>query len=404
MKTNKIPTHWYNIVPFILDVLRLDIPPLLDPESGEHMKCSKLAKVLPLELAKQEMNVGKYKTDRLIHIPEEILKLYKTWRRTPLVRARGLEKALNLKKVKLFYKREDASPINSYKLNSSYVQAYYAKQERVREFIGDTGPGNWGLGMALACKAFKIPCTVYMEKANYDSKIDKVKVMERLGAKVISIVTKQGTIAASISKALEHVYADERNKLSLGCLTAYSALHNTIIGMELRIQLEEQGITPNALIGVVGGGSSFSGLVFPFIEDHRETTEFIAVESSQVPSFTKGKYRYENPDLVCLMPRTKMYTLGNKYVPENLGASGLNYHGKNPLLSLLVHKKIIKAISFTPQEVDPIQKLFEKAESLKPSPESCYAIKGAIEKAKKWNGRSKTIIFSLTGNALELEV
>src|SRR3989344_4843337 len=261
---SNIPKQWYNIVPFMKEVLKLEIPTLLDPKTGEEMKCSKLAETLPLELTKQEMNVGKYKTESLIAIPKPILKLYQTYRPTPLVRAKNLEKVLRLSKVKIFYKREDATPIHSYKLNSSFVQAYYAKQERVKEFIGDTGPGNWGLGMALACKTFKIPCTIYMEKKNYDTKIEKVHAMEKYGAKVIPIVTKQGTIAASISKALEHVNQDERNKLSLGCLTAYSALHNTIIGMELKMQLEELNIVPDALIGVVGGGSSFSGLVFPF--------------------------------------------------------------------------------------------------------------------------------------------
>jgi tryptophan synthase beta chain len=258
--------------------------------------------------------------------------------------------------------------------------------------------------MALACKEFSIPITIYMEKKNYESKIEKVRAMEKLGAKVVPIVTEQGTIAASISVALEHVGRDPKNKLSLGCLSAYSALHNTVIGLELKEQLDKESVTPDALIGVVGGGSSFSGLVFPFLESHGNKTEFIAVESTSVPSFTQGEYRYENPDLVKLMPKAKMYTLGNTFVPKNLGASGLNYHGKNPLLSLLVNKGFIKAVSYSNEEVDALQKLFEETEGIKPAPESCYAIKGAIEKARVWNGQDKNIIFSLTGNAQSLDL
>jgi len=391
--------YWYNIVPFIKEELQLEIPILLDPKTGENMKLSKLSKILPVELAKQELNIGKYKKEKLIEIPKKIQDLYETYRSTPLVRAKKLEKALGLKKVKIFFKREDKSPINSYKLNSSYVQAYFANKEGVKEFIGDTGPGNWGMGMAVACKEFGIPATIYMEESNYNLKIDKVDVMKQQGAIVKPIITKQGTIAASISHAMQHVNKDERNKLSLGCLSAYSALHNTVIGMELKDQLNELNIVPDAIIGVVGGGSSFSGLVFPLIEGLRDTTDFIAVESARVPSFTKGTYRYENPDLIGLMPKAKMFTLGNDFVPTSLGASGLNYHGKNPLLSLLVHNNVIKAVAYEPNEVDPVSELFEKTEGIKPAAESCYAIKGAIEKAKEFDGQDKIVVFSLTGNA-----
>jgi predicted alternative tryptophan synthase beta-subunit len=315
-----------------------------------------------------------------------------------------LEKDLGLKKVKIYFKREDVNEIGSYKLNSSYVQAYYAAQEGIKEFIGDTGPGNWGMGMAVACKEFGIPAVIYMEKGNYDLKKDKVRVMEKYGATVAPITTQQGTIAASISVALKHVRRDPRNKLSLGCLTAYSALHNTVIGMELKRQLEQENIVPDAMLSVVGGGSSFSGLVFPFIKDYSKKTEFIAVESASVPSFTKGEYRYENPDLIGLMPRSKMYTLGVSFVPKKLGASGLNYHGKNPLLSLLVNKGVIKAVAYPNEEVDQMQSYFEKVEGIKPAAESCYAIKGAIEKAKEFNGQEKTIVFLITGNGNSLEL
>lgn len=404
MSSSLLPTSWYNVVPFIEQDLNYQIPPLLDPKTGDIMSLETLRRILPEELAKQELGIGRYKTDRLIPIPETILNLYRTYRPTPLVRAEGLERALGLKTVKLYYKREDANVIGSYKLNSSYAQAYYAKQEGVREFIGDTGPGNWGMGMALAAKEFGLPATIYMEETNYRAKIDKVNVMEKFGATVIPVKTEQGTIAASLSIAIQHVLKDPKNKLSLGCLTAYSALHNTIMGGELRNQLEAVGIVPDALVGVVGGGSSFSGLIFPFLETYRDRTRFIAVESASIPSFSCGEYRYENPDLLGLMPRAKMYTLGNTFVPKNLGASGLNYHGKNPLLSLLVHKKLIDVVEYAHAEVDGLQAFFEQAEGIKPAAESCYAIKGAIEEARRLDGQQKTVVFTLTGNAHSLEL
>ena len=231
------PKNWYNAVPFIKRELGFDIPPLLDPHTAKPMNWQELAKTLPTELAKQELGVGIYETDEYIPVPKEIHDLYKTYRPTPLVRAHGLEKGIGIEKVKIFYKREDVNKIGSYKLNSSYVQAYYAKQDGVKEFIGDTGPGNWGMGMAVAAQEFGIPAVIYMEKANYDAKIDKVRVMEKYGAIVKPITTKEGTIAASISVALKHVNADPRNKLSLGCLTAYSALHNSLIFLYLQNQI-----------------------------------------------------------------------------------------------------------------------------------------------------------------------
>lgn len=398
-----VPTCWFNIAPFIINTLHKDIPTLLDPQTGEPMALETLSRILPTELAKQELGIGEYATESFVKIPDEIVALYETYRPSPLVRAKGLEKSLGLEGVKIFYKREDDNVIGSYKLNSSYVQSYYAKQEGVHEFIGDTGPGNWGLGMAVASKHFGIPATIYMEESNYIAKAEKVRVMEQYGAKVIPIKTKEGTIAASISVAIEHVYANPKNKLSLGCLTAYSALHNTVIGIELKYQLEAQNIVPDALVGVVGGGSSFSGLAFPFIPEYRGRTEFIAVESTSVPSFSKGEYRYENPDLIGLMPRAKMYTLGNAFIPKKLGASGLNYHGKNPLLSLLVHEKLISTVAFESSQIQETQKLFYETEGILPAAESTFAIMGAIAKAKEFDGKEKTVVFSLTGNAHSLE-
>lgn len=398
-----VPLFWYNVVPFIENTLKEKVPALLDPETEEPMDWEKLAKTLPIELAKQELNVGAYKDKEYIAIPETVLGFYNKFRPTPLIRLEKLEKDLGLDKVKIYCKREDVNRIGSYKLNSSYVQAYYAKDEGLKLLVGDTGPGNWGMGMALACHELGIPAEIYMEKRNYDQKYDKVKVMESFGAKVIPVTTKEGTIASGLSIALRRVRENPKYKLSLGCLTAYSALHNTVLGMELKKQLEDNNIVPDALVGVVGGGSSFSGLVFPFIAEH-EKTLLLAIESASVPSFSKGEYRYENPDIARLMPRAMMYTLGNDFVPKELGASGLNYHGKNPLLSLLVHKGLIKARAYAHKDVDPVQDYFEKIEGIKPAAESCYAIKGAIELAKEWNGQDKTIVFSLTGNANSLEL
>jgi len=339
------------------------------------------------------------------------------------VRCSKLEKAIRVSgeddpsdggAVRIFCKREDVNVIGSYKLNSSYVQAYYAHTRGCKEMIGDTGPGNWGMGMALACKEFGVPASIYMEKSNYLKKIDKVRVMEKFGANVIPVETNTGTIAASLSLAIEHVMRHESNRLSLGCLTAYSALHNTVIGLELREQLRAIGIeAPDAVLSVVGGGSSFSGLIFPMVADEElraRGTRFIAIESASVPSFSKGTYRYENPDLLGLMPRAKMYTLGNTFVPtEQLGASGLNYHGKNHLLSLLVHEGHVEAVAYSHEDVDPLQTYFDQVEGILPASESCYAVKGAIEHAKllertRRPGEFKNVVFCLTGNANSLEL
>jgi predicted alternative tryptophan synthase beta-subunit len=226
--------------------------------------------------------------------------------------------------------------------------------------------------------------------------------MEKFGAKVIPVTTKEGTVAANLSVALRRVRENPKYKLSLGCLTAYSALHNTVMGMEVKKQFHDLNIQPDALVGVVGGGSSFSGFAFPFI-DQAPKLLLLAIESASVPSFTAGEYRYENPDTANLMPRAKMYTLGNHFMPKELGASGLNYHGKNPLLSLLVNHGLVTARAYSNQDVDPIQDYFASIEEVTPAAESCYSVKGAIELAKEWNGEEKTIVFSITGNAHSLE-
>jgi len=405
-KTITPPKFWYNIVPFLKNESKWQIPTLLDPrDNNKEVSFDKLAMILPSELVKQELNHVIYGKKELIPIPQEIQKLYNGYRPTPLIRAKNLEKYLKLDKTKIYFKREDTSIIGSYKLNSAYVQAYYAKKDNVKMFIADTGPGNWGMGMALASKEFGLPAIIYMEESNYLKKIRKVRAMENFGALVLPIKTKEGTIAASISHALKLVFTDKRNKLSLGCLTAYSALHNSVIGMELKKQLEAKNIKPDAFVSVVGGGSSFSGFIFPFVKKYMNKAEFVAVESESVPSFTEGKYRYENPDTVRLMPRAKMYTMGNKFIPKKkLGASGLNYHGKNPLLSLLVNKGVVKAVAYSHGDVDKLKSLFKRLEGIKPADESCYAIKGAIEKAKEYNGQGKTIVFLLTGNDEDLPI
>lgn len=401
---NGVPTAFYNVVPFLRDSLGYNIPPPLDAKSGGAVSIDSLARILPREMVLQELNVGHYASTKYIPIPKEIRRLYAKFRETPVFRAQKFEQALGLSKVRIYCKREDANEIGSYKLNSSYVQAYYAAQEGVQEFIGDTGPGNWGLGMAVACRQFNLKATIYMEAANYERRIEKVRAMQRQGATVLPILTGKGTIAASVSVAVSHVYRHEKNRLSLGCLTAYSALHNTIIGLELKRQLEQLDVVPSVLLSVCGGGSSFSGLMFPFLESHRGISRFLAVESAAVPSFTRGEYRYENPDLIGLMPRSKMYTLGNDFAPDDLTASGLNYHGKNPLLSLMVHEGLVEAVAYDESVVQCSGELFHSAEGISPAPESMYAIHAAAEEARRLEGTDKAVVFMLTGNADSLEL
>ena len=393
----EVVSYWLNPKFVVEKNFCLTVPPMLRPGSEDPESLNRLARILPTELAKQELFEGHYNYSERIEIPPEVVTAYREFRPTPIQRLQYLERAFGLpSNVQIWVKREDLNKIGCYKLNSSYAQAYFATKEQISELVADTGPGNWGLGMALACKRFGMPITIYMERENLEKQIAKVLKMREFGATIVPISTQEGSIAASLSVSIKHVMSQPNIRLSLGCLSAYSALHNTVIGLELDDQLKDLRLRPKAVVGVVGGGSSFSGLALPLFKRFQGDAKFVAVESTSVPSFTKGEYRYENPDTQNVMPKIKMYTLGNRFKPSSLAASGLNYHGKNSILSLLVHHKIVKAVAYRYSDVAKTKAVLLDSEGIDASIESSYAIKGAVEQARSL-GRG-VVVCALTGS------
>lgn len=410
-----LPKSWYNIIPNLPE--RLPTP--IDSETKKSVKPEKLLNIIPKELIDQELILGRYNSKEFIPIPKEILDLYRIFRPTPLVRAFRLEKFLKTP-AKIFYKREDVSPIGSHKLNTAFAQAFYAKKEGVKTLITDTGAGQWGSAVALASKFFGFKSIVYMVRKSYEDKPYRVTMLRLFGAEVIpspsnktnagrsALKNKEnisGSLGIGMSEAVETVMKNKNARLSLGCMSNYAVLHQTIIGMEVKKQFEIIGITPDIMIGCVGGGSNFAGFIYPFVKDKinkKIKTEFLAVESSAVPTFGKGEYKYDFQDFLEYLPMIKMYTLGHKFVPPKIHAGGLRYHGKTPTLSLLVNKGVVKTKSYGQKQVLMAGKIFAETEGIIPAPESCHAIKAAIDEAiecKRTNNK-KVIVFNLSGHGL----
>jgi len=410
-----LPKYWYNIIPNLPEKL----PSPIDSETKNPVKPEKLLNIIPRELINQELILGRYKSKEFIPIPKEILDLYRIFRPTPLVRAVRLEKFLKTP-AKIFYKREDVSPIGSHKLNTAFAQAFYAKKEGVKTLITDTGAGQWGSAVALASKFFGLKSVVYMVRKSYEDKPYRVTMMRLFGAEVIpspsnktnagkiALKNKEnisGSLGIGMSEAVETVMKDKNARLSLGCMSNYAVLHQTIIGMEVRKQLENIKLTPDIMIGCVGGGSNLAGFIYPFVKDKinkKIKTEFLAVESSAVPTFGKGEYKYDFQDFLEYLPMIKMYTLGHKFIPPKIHAGGLRYHGKTPTLSLLVNKGIVKTKSYDQKQVLIAGRIFAETEGIIPAPETSHAIKATIDEAiecKRKNNK-KVIVFNLSGHGL----
>ncbi|MDO8537485.1 MAG: TrpB-like pyridoxal phosphate-dependent enzyme [archaeon] len=415
LSEKELPKHWYNIMPQIIH----ELPPSIDQHTGKIIKPERLSHIIPKELIKQELILGKYKSQELITIPNEVLELYRTFRPTPLVRAHRLEKFLKTP-AKIFYKREDVSPVGSHKLNTALPQTYYAKKDSVETLVTDTGAGQWGTATAMATNFFGLKNIVFMTRKSYDDKPYRVAMMKLFGAKVISSpsnTTKagkqalkdkkniSGSLGIGMSEAVETVIKNKKYRLALGCMSNYAVLHQTIIGMETKKQFKKMEIIPDIMIGCVGGGSNFAGFIYPFVKENlskKTKIQFIAVESKSIPTFEKGEYKYDFQDFLGYMPMIKMYTLGHKFIPPKIHAGGLRYHGKTPTLSLLVKKGIVKTKSYYQEEVLQAGKIFAQIEGIVPAPESCHAIKAAIDEAIKSRreNKTKTIAFNLSGNGL----
>jgi len=405
---NKVPQQWYN--------LRADMKnkpaPLLNPGTGEALKEEELYPIFCKELAKQELD----ETNAYIDIPEEIQAYYKTYRPAPLHRAYRLEEALGTP-ARIYFKFEGNNTSGSHKLNSAVPQAYYAKKEGLTGLTTETGAGQWGTALAMACAHFNLPLIVYMVKGSYNQKPYRRAVIQTFGAEIIASpsdttnagrgILEQmpgttGSLGCAISEAVEKAVTSEGYKYVLGSVLNQVLLHQSVIGLEAKAAMELVDEYPDIVVGCAGGGSNLGGLIAPFMQDKllgRQSPRILAIEPASCPSFTRGNFAYDFCDTAKVTPLAKMYTLGSGFIPGANHAGGLRYHGMSPLLSQLYHDGLMEAGSYEQSKVFEAAALFSKAEGILPAPESAHAIRGAIDEALKCKlaSETKTILFGLTG-------
>ncbi|MDD1774704.1 MAG: TrpB-like pyridoxal phosphate-dependent enzyme, partial [Methanobacterium sp.] len=370
-----IPKKWYNIAAD----LPVEFPEYSQTEEGKQLE--NLPKIFSKGVLEQELS-----PDRWIDIPKEVRNVYKMMGRpSPLFRAKGLEAHLDTP-AKIFYKREDMSPTDSHKLNTAIAQAYYAKKDGVKRMTTETGAGQWGTALSLACRLLGLECLVYMVKVSFKQKPYRKTIMQMYDGKVIpspSTTTEfgketlkkdpnhPGSLGVAISEAIEVALNDDDTYYSLGSVLNHVMLHQTIIGQEIKMQMDKIDATPDVMVGCVGGGSNFAGSTFPLIRDKLSgdlDCEFIAVEPSSCPTLTQGEYKYDFGDTAGLTPLIKMYTLGHDYIPPSVHAGGLRYHGMSPMVALLAHEKIIESRSATQTDVFESNKIFAQTEGVIPAP------------------------------------
>ncbi len=408
LEENEIPTQWYNV--------RADMKtkpaPLINPGTGKPLTLEDLNPIFCEDLNKQELdNETPY-----FDIPEEILNFYKMYRPSPLVRAYFLEKALGTP-AKIYYKFEGNNTSGSHKLNSAIAQAYYAKKQGLKGVTTETGAGQWGTALSMACAYFGLDCRVYMVKCSYEQKPFRREVMRTYGATVTpspSLTTEvgrkiladhpdtTGSLGCAISEAVEAAVTSDGYRYVLGSVLNQVLLHQTVIGLEAKKALDKYGIKPDIIVGCAGGGSNLGGLVSPFIgEMLRGEADYkvIAVEPASCPSFTRGKFAYDFCDTGMICPLAKMYTLGSQFIPSANHAGGLRFHGMSPILSQLYHDGLFEARAVEQTQVFDAATQFARVEGVLPAPESSHAIRVAIDEALKCKetGEEKTILFGLTG-------
>ncbi len=407
LRDDEMPTQWYNVVPDLPNGL---LPPL-DPVTKEPMGPEKLGAVFAMGLLEQEMS-----TDRFIDIPEEVQEILKIWRPSPLVRARGLEKALGTK-AKIFFKNEGVSPVGSHKPNSAVPQAYYNKREGVKRMTTETGAGQWGCALSFATSKFDMECQVYMVRVSFDQKPYRKSIMQTFGAQVTpspsdttntgrAILAKMpdtpGSLGIAISEALEDAASREDTKYGLGSVLNHVILHQSIIGLEAKKQMEIAGEYPDVIVGCCGGGSNFAGLAVPYVPDYLEGKKirFVGTEPASCPSLTAGKLAYDFGDVAQTTPLLYMYTLGHDFIPPGIHAGGLRYHGMAPIVSAMVREKMIDPMKLQQLECFEAGVLFAKTEGIIPAPETCHAIRGAIIEATRDLNNPQTILFNFSGHGL----
>ena len=407
LRDDEMPTRWYNVVPDIPGGL---LPPL-DPQTQQPISPEKLAAVFPMGLLEQEMS-----QERFIDIPPEVQEVYSIWRPSPLVRATKLEEALGTR-AKIFFKNESVSPVGSHKPNSAVAQAYYNMREGVKRLTTETGAGQWGSALALATSKFGLECKVFMVRVSYDQKPYRKFIMQAYGGEVVASPSQDtrtgrallaefpdtpGSLGMAISEALEDASSRDDTNYALGSVLNHVVLHQTIVGLEAKKQLEIAGEFPDVVIGCCGGGSNFAGLVAPFVPDYLEgkKIEFHGYEPASCPTMTAGKLAYDSGDVAMMTPLLYMYTLGHDFVPPGIHAGGLRYHGMAPIVSALVREGIVQPKAVHQMECFEAGILFARTEGIIPAPESNHAIRGAIIEAMKDPKEEKTILFNLSGTGV----
>ncbi len=404
---SRLPEAWYNI----MADLPSPPPPPLNPGTGQPLGPGDLAPLFPMALIGQEVSA-----ERFIAIPDEIRAVYRLWRPTPLFRAHRLEQALDTR-ARIFYKYEGVSPAGSHKPNTAVAQAYYNKAEGGKRITTETGAGQWGSALAMACSMFGLECKVYMVRGSYDTKPYRRSMIQTWGAEVVPSPSPDtqigrrilaeypdsfGSLGIAISEAVEDAASREDTRYSLGSVLNHVLLHQTVIGLEALDQLDMAGAYPDIVIGCAGGGSNFGGIALPFMRDKLAGREIriIAAEPAACPSLTRGIYTYDFGDTGALAPLLPMHTLGHNFIPANIHAGGLRYHGMSPLISHLYHRDLIEARAYTQRRCFEAGLQFARTEGIIPAPEPTHAIRATIDEALrcKEEGVSRTILFNLCGH------
>jgi tryptophan synthase beta chain len=405
---SRIPQAWYNILPD----LPKPLAPVLHPGTLKPIGPADLAPLFPASLILQEVSA-----EPEIEIPEEVRQVYAQWRPTPLFRARRLEKVLDTP-AKIYYKYEGVSPAGSHKPNTAVAQAYYNKIDGTKRLSTETGAGQWGSSLAMACAFFGLECTVYMVRISYDQKPYRRALMEALGASVTASPSRtteagcrilaedpqsRGSLGIAISEAVEVAAKDPHTKYALGSVLNHVLLHQTVIGLEAMEQMRLAGDEPDVIIGCTGGGSNFAGLVMPFLKRKikgKSDARVVAVEPAACPSLTKGKFTYDFGDTGHLTPLIKMFTLGSTFIPPGIHAGGLRYHGMAPLVSHVKDLGLVEAIAVQQLDAFAAGIQFARAEGILPAPEANHAIAGVFREAQraKEEGNERTILFNLCGH------
>ncbi len=404
---SEMPTRWYNALPDIPNGLE----PPRNPQNGEPLGPEALAPIFPMNLIEQEVSQEPW-----IDIPEEVNRILALWRPTPLVRAERFEQALGTK-ARIYFKNESVSPPGSHKPNTSVAQAYYNREAGITRLTTETGAGQWGSALSFATRLLGMECLVYMVKCSYEQKPFRRSMIHVWGAEVIpspSDTTESGkailkddpdcpgSLGIAISEAVEIAAQNDDVKYSLGSVLNHVLLHQTVIGLEAKKQLEQAGESdlPAVVIGCCGGGSNFGGISLPFLPDRLDGKDirFVAVEPTACPTMTRGHYAYDFGDTANLTPLLKMHTLGSGFIPPSIHAGGLRYHGMAPIVSALIREKIVEPQGYHQMAAFDAAVLFAQTEGIIPAPETSHAIVAAVEEAKKPENAGKAILFNLSGH------